>query len=213
MFFLEYNNIDALQTSGKVEKKTKDAHTQPHLFVSRSRTLDSMNNRANVSYHWFNWRVLVQFICLNIKVITLYSWIWCYSASVLVFLLCFFFLCCHSFFEWYALRVDFFLSLSLLFRVCSFVTLSIYFELVQVLALTESVFVCIWRKMSCCCYCCTVYVQKIGFGCFCFFFVLLMAYFCSMLVWVLHDESEFNAFIIGCVYGFLYRSSNDQVIV
>lgn len=118
MFFLEYNNIDALQTSGKVVKKTKDAHTQPHLFVSRSRTLDSMNNRANVSYHWFNWRVLVQFICLNIKVITLYSWIWCYSASVLVFLLRFFFLCCHSFFEWYALRVDFFLSLSLVIVSC-----------------------------------------------------------------------------------------------
>lgn len=29
-FFLEYNNIDALQTSGKVVKKTKDAHTHTH---------------------------------------------------------------------------------------------------------------------------------------------------------------------------------------
>lgn len=167
---------------------------------------------CNVSYHWLNWRVLVQFICLNIKVITLYivGYGSVRSANVLFFPSLFLF---HSAFRHFS--SSFSLSLSLSLYVCSndMLCMWIFFLLLFrifcsfgldrfALKLCESLQPksaygekCLAAAAAC--------VQKIGFG----RFLLLVAYFYISSMLFLFDcmsGEDFNAFIIGCVYGWCF---------
>lgn len=126
---------------------------------------------------------LLFFMCLSVYM------------SSLVFLcvcVCVHWMICSACGFWFAC------SLLLLFRIFHVLSLSIYFELVQVLASKE----CIWRKMSCCCallYALQPTCRKLDLDDSCVVFFMLMAYLFRSVIFfflyfiqygrlVLHDE-------------------------